>query len=69
VTPESQVLEVRLPFGGLRFVWQRPTAVVVEQGVHGIQRLPILDFTRVAQAGALLFTALCLIASSRRQES
>ena len=71
LTPESQVLMVRLPFGGL--VWQRPTAVVVEHAGRAIQRLPILDLTRLAQVGVvlgtLLLTAVCLIASSRQQES
>jgi hypothetical protein len=71
VTPESQVLLIRLPFGGL--VWQRPTAVVVEHVGRAIQRVPIVDLTRLAQLslllGTLLLTAMCLIASSRPQES
>jgi hypothetical protein len=66
VTPESQALVVRLPFAGL--VWHRPTAITVERAGHAIQRLPIVDFTRVAQVGLLLITAVCLIASSRRRE-
>ena len=71
LTPESQVLTVRLPFGGL--VWQRPTAVVVEQAGRAIQRLPIVDLTRVAQLavllGTVLVTAVCLIVASRQQEA
>jgi hypothetical protein len=71
LTPESQVLTVRLPFGGL--VWQRPTAVVVEQAGRAIQRLPIVDLTRVAQLalllGTVLVTGVCLTATSRQQES
>jgi hypothetical protein len=71
VTPESQVLSIRLPFGGL--VWHRPTAVAVEQGGQATRRVPIVDLTRIAQLGlllgTLLLTAVCLIASSRPQES
>ena len=53
VTPQSQVLEVRLPYGG--FVWHRPVSVVVERlaevaGGHGreSQIVPIPDITRQA---------------------
>jgi hypothetical protein len=71
VTPESQALIVRLPFAGL--VWHRPTTVVVEQRGRAIQRLPIVDLTRVAQVavvlGTLLVTVVCLIVSSRQQEA
>jgi hypothetical protein len=69
VTPESQVLEVRLPFGGLCFIWHRPTAVTVEHAGRAIQRLPIVDLTRLAQASALVLAILCLIASSQYRES
>jgi hypothetical protein len=71
VTPESQALIVRLPFAGL--VWHRPTTVVVEQRGRAIQRLPIVDLTRVAQVavvlGTLLVTVVCLIVSARQQEA
>jgi hypothetical protein len=71
LTSESQVLTVRLPFGGL--VWQRPTAVVVEQSGRPIRRLPIVDLTRVAQLavllGTVLVTIMCLIVVSRQEES
>lgn len=100
VTPESQVLTLRLPFGGA--VWHRPTAVIVEHvdqagpaftprgpttasspitvssstmtGVaSSVQRLPIVDVTRVAQLAVvlvtLLVTVVCLIVSSRNEES
>jgi hypothetical protein len=71
VTPESQALIVRLPFAGL--VWHRPTAVVVEQAGRAIERMPILDLTRVAQVGVilgtLLLTVVCLIVSARQQEA
>lgn len=45
IIPESQALIIRFPFGG--FVWQRPTAVLVQQGDQ-TQRLPITDVTRLA---------------------
>lgn len=71
LTPESQVLTVRLPAGGL--VWQRPTAVVVEQPGRAIQHLPIVDLTRIVQLALLLGTVLvsvvCLIATSRQPEA
>jgi hypothetical protein len=70
VTPESQVLMLRLPFGG--FVWHRPTAVVVERPGQTMQRVSIFDFTRAAQVsmllGALLATVVGLIASGRQQD-
>jgi hypothetical protein len=50
VTPEALVLTVRLPFAD--FVWQRPTAVAVEQGGR-IARLPIRDVTRLAQCALI----------------
>ena len=43
--PESQALIIRFPYGG--FVWQRPTAVLVQQGDQ-TQRHPIIDVTRLA---------------------
>src|SRR5512136_1808791 len=46
VTPQAQAFSVRLPFGG--FVWNRPTAVLVERD-DGTQRIPIVDVTHVAQ--------------------
>jgi hypothetical protein len=50
VTPQSRTLIVRLPNGG--FVWNRPTAVLVEQDGR-VRRIPIVDFTRILQAGLL----------------
>lgn len=43
--PESQAIVVKFPFGG--FVWQRPTAVLVQTGAQ-TQRHPIVDVTRLA---------------------
>mgnify|MGYP007059446969 CR=1 FL=1 len=43
--PESQALFIRFPFGG--FVWQRPTAVRVQQN-NQTHRYPIIDVPRLA---------------------
>ena len=53
--PESQALIIKFPFGG--FVWQRPTAVLVQQGGHS-QRLPITDVTRLATWSVLAASLL-----------
>ena len=71
VTPQSQALIVRLPFGGL--VWHRPAAVLVERAGN-ISRVPIVDVTRIVQvalfgAVALVFVATVWSRSSRRKES
>lgn len=58
VTPESQALSLRLPFGG--FVWNRPAAVLVDDG-NGRQRMPIPDVTRTAQLALFAAAALFLI--------
>lgn len=58
VTPESQALRVRLPFGG--FVWNRPAAILVDDG-SGQQRVPVVDVTRTAQLALLASAALFLI--------
>ncbi|MCB8984740.1 MAG: hypothetical protein H6659_13005 [Ardenticatenaceae bacterium] len=45
IVPEAQAVALNTPLGG--FVWNRPTAVLVEQdGVTA--RVPILDVTRFA---------------------
>jgi hypothetical protein len=60
VTPQSRALMVRLPKG--RLVWNRPTAVLVEQ--HGrVRRIPIVDVTRILQVGLLGLAALTAGAS------
>jgi hypothetical protein len=56
VTPEAQVLELRLPFGG--FSWSRPSAVIVERDGQ-IERVRVLDLTRVVQ---LLLVVTTLVA-------
>jgi hypothetical protein len=50
VTPRSRALVVRGPNGGL--VWNRPTAVLVERDGQ-TRRVPIVDVTRLLQAGLL----------------
>ncbi len=46
LTPQAQAFSVRFPFGG--FVWNRPTAVLVERD-DVTQRIPIVNVTRAAQ--------------------
>jgi hypothetical protein len=58
VTPQSQALAVRWPFGG--FVWNRPVAVLVERGGY-TERIPIVDTTRMAQIGIFGFGLACAI--------
>jgi hypothetical protein len=66
LTPQSQALTVRWPFGG--FVWNRPVAVLVERGEQ-TERIPIVDVTRMAQLGlfglSLVFSVLILLGSAR----
>ncbi len=57
VTPQSQAIIVRLPIGG--FVWNRPTALLVEQDGQA-RRIPIRDLTRILQLGLLGF---CVVLS------
>jgi hypothetical protein len=48
VTPRARALVVRLPRGG--FVWNRPTAVMVERAGQ-VKRIPVIDVTRILQLG------------------
>lgn len=50
ITPQTQALVVRWPHGG--FVWNRPTAVIVERGGK-TERIPIVDVTRIVQLALL----------------
>ena len=45
ITPQSQSLTLRFPWGGL--VWNRPVAVQVEQNGE-TEHMPIMDVTRIA---------------------
>src|SRR2546421_12001029 len=60
VTPQFQALIVRLPIGG--FVWNRPTAILVEQGGQA-KRFPIRDITRITQLWLLGFSLVLSIVS------
>jgi hypothetical protein len=53
VTPQSQSLTVRWPYGG--WVWNRPVAILVERGGQ-TERVPIVDVTRAVQLGLLCCT-------------
>ena len=55
VTPLAWALTVRLPFGGL--VWNTPVAVLVDRD-GAVERLPIVDVTRIALIGIGLFSAV-----------
>lgn len=48
--PESQALIIKFPYGG--FVWQRPTAVLVQTGAQ-TERHPIVDVTRLATVSVM----------------
>ncbi len=55
ITPQTQVVSLRLPFGG--FVWNRPAAVLVEENGR-VQRLPIPDMTRMIVLAAVVVSAI-----------
>ena len=73
VTPQSQSLAVRLPLGG--FVWNRPVAVLVERGGSlAVERIPVVDVTRLIQLGLLGFSLIFSMAMTakfarRKEES
>ncbi len=67
LTPQSQSLVVQFPFGG--FIWQRPTAVIVERD-DLTQRLPIVDVTRLTQIvlfGLVLTFSVIITVLAQRQ--
>jgi hypothetical protein len=53
ITPQSQALVIHFPFGG--FVWNRPTAVLLQQGDQ-TEQIPIVDITRLVQLAMLMAT-------------
>lgn len=55
ITPQSQALVVRFPFGGL--VWNRPVKVLVEQDGQ-FEEIPVVNVTGTA---VLTFAALGMI--------
>lgn len=67
--PVAWALVVRLPWGAL--VWNRPAAVLVERDGQ-VRRIPIVDVTRLVQAGligaALAITISGLLRAARRKE-
>jgi len=66
IIPQAQVIQVKLPFGGL--VWNRPTNVMVERNGQ-IKTFPLLDVTRFALwavAGLSALIYLLLLISNRR---
>ena len=63
VTPQSQAIIVRLPIGG--FVWNRATAILVEQDGQA-KRLLIRDITRILQLSLLGFSLVLSIVSLLR---
>jgi hypothetical protein len=67
-SPQSRALTVRWPNGG--FVWNRPTAVLVERGGQ-TERIPIVDVTRIAQLTLLglgiVFSIVTLMLSIRKR--
>jgi hypothetical protein len=67
VTPVTQTLALRTPFGGL--VWNRPVAVLVERGGQ-VKRIRIVDVTRAVQVGLLVSSiAACVaVAASARRK-
>jgi len=68
VTPQAQALTVRWPNGGL--VWNRPVAVLVQQGEQ-TERVPIVDVTLVVQwilfGFSLVFSVIILLLSARQR--
>ncbi|MCB9422675.1 MAG: hypothetical protein H6667_22925 [Ardenticatenaceae bacterium] len=73
VTPQAQVLSLRLPgnrsavAGG--FVWNRPVAVLVEENGRS-QRIPIPDMTRmIVLAAAVVGTAVTLLIKSQSDKA
>lgn len=67
ITPQSQALTIRWPFGG--FVWNRPVAVLVAQD-GDTERIPVTDVTLMAHLGlfvlSVLFTLIGVLSAGRR---
>jgi hypothetical protein len=70
IRPQSRALTVRWPGGG--FVWNRPVALLVQQGEDS-ERIPIVDLTRMTQWGlagvGLIFSVLALVVSFRERSA
>ena len=72
VRPQHMEVTVRLPLSRMEgyqgvvqptWLWHRPVAVLVEQGGK-TKRLPIVDVTRLAQIGFLVFGLMIRLALS-----
>lgn len=63
ITPESQALIMRWPRGA--WIWNRPAAVRIEREDGSVERMPIVDVTRVAQWAlgglAAIFAAVSVV--------
>ncbi len=71
LTPQSQVLIVRFPWGAC--VWHRPTAIQVERNGR-VEQLPIVDLTRIIQLGlvglgVVIITIVSFVQFARRKEN
>ena len=62
VTPQARVLRVQLPFGG--FVWNRPSAVLVQHNGRQ-EHIPIIDITRSVTIALLGATVLLWLLIAR----
>lgn len=67
VTARSQSILIDLPFA--RFVWNRPTEVLIERDGHA-SRVHVLDITRLLELGffglAFVFSIATLVTRMRR---
>ncbi len=68
ITLQAQAFSLRLPFGG--FVWNRPTALLVERD-DSTQRIPIVDVTRIVQIAlfglVLTFSVIITLLAARQR--
>ena len=64
VIPQTQVLSLRLPFGG--FVWNRPAAVLVEENGR-TRRLPVPDMTRMIMLAAVVVSTAVTLLTWRKK--
>lgn len=64
ITPQSQAITIRLPFpyapDGIVYVWNRPVAVLVEEGGE-ITRIPIYNLNRLMILTLLGITMMLLL--------
>jgi hypothetical protein len=61
ITPQSQALTISWSRGG--WVWNRPVAILVERGGK-VERIPVVDVTRMAQwvmLGISVLFSICVV--------